>query len=1038
MFFLAKYPLRLSFYLVFCLYGCTEVQHTDSDSRDRFPNIEVPEGYEVDIVAGPNLLDYPMFATLDETGRLFVFESIGNVYQTSQQAIDTPQFRIALLEDLDGDGSYDKRTTFADSLSFPQGGVFYQGSLYASSAPDLLKLTDTDGDGIADEREVILSGWILNVNANSLVGPFMGPDGWLYMTNAIMGFDVTSKEGQQMKGETARIWRVRPDGTDLEWISAGGMNNPVELTFTPAAEVIGTQTFFVDPQRGLRDALTFWVEGGIYGKKNSNITRDGLVRTGELMPVVTHYSRAAPAGVGSYRNTALGDGFQDNLFSAQFNTHRVIRHKLFREGGSFRTEDEIFLSSEHEDFHPTDVLEAADGSLLVVETGGWFILGCPLSQVSKPQLQGSIYRIRRTDAAPVADPYGKDMDWESMSIADIAGLWKDLRPFVVDRAVEALIEQGVEAVPMITSILQDGNSEHVRTRAVFALYRIGLPDAHAAIRTALTDSHEQVRIAAARTLGMAKDQEAVDALIRHLQDESLAVRRQAATALRQIGNVDAIDPLLSAIAGTEDRFVQHAILYALISFEQPQRIAAGLKHPSPGVRQAALIVLDQSQHSPLKADHLTSFLASPDPKLQETALWVASHHPEWAGAMTNYLDRRLTSARVRTDGAALLHEILVSFCGDPRIQQFIRGKFAGGDPELKRFLLASMSACQEANFPEIWTNALRAELEKGKNPDVKSGIVELIRLRRIDTLRPMLEQVTANEAHPPLLRMQAIGALLSGQAEISDAHFKFVFQQLKTAEAASLRRQAAITLADARLSTHQLTQIASEYLPSADPFILPRLVPMFRGPHELKTGQALADVLLGAPGLDNFTEDQLRLVFAEYPAEIQPAVEQVITKLNTARSERLDRIRHAEAQISKGDEGRGRALYFGKATCWTCHTIGTEGGDLGPDLTSIQKDRSPHDILEAILYPSVSFVREFETYKITTASQTYTGIIQEQSPQALVLGVGPAASVRIQRSEITEIKPSDLSLMPQGLGELLTEAELADLMSFLLGNDLIY
>jgi hypothetical protein len=128
-----------------------------------------------------------------EVPRLFVFESIGNVYDKTEDAIKNPQFRINLLQDLDGDGIYDKSTIFADKVGFPQGGVFIKGSLYASSAPELLKFTDTNNDGVADKREVILSGWVLNVNANSLIGPFMAPDGWLYLTSAIEGFDITTK-----------------------------------------------------------------------------------------------------------------------------------------------------------------------------------------------------------------------------------------------------------------------------------------------------------------------------------------------------------------------------------------------------------------------------------------------------------------------------------------------------------------------------------------------------------------------------------------------------------------------------------------------------------------------------------------------------------------------------------------------------------------------------------------------------------------------------------------------------------------------------
>ena len=483
----------------FTLTSCTK-------SNNALPiPIEVPDGFVVEVAAGSDLVDYPMFAVADETGRLFVFESTGNVYNKTEDAINNPQFRINLLEDLNGDGTYDKSTIYADKVGFPQGGVFYKGSLIASSAPELLKFTDTDGDGVADKREVILSGWELNVNANSLIGPFMAPDGWLYLTSAIEGFDVTTKEGEHLKGETARVWRLRPDGSNLQWISAGGMNNPVGLTFTTASEVLGTQTYFTDPKAGQRDALMYWTEGGIYPKPNNNITRDALPLTGELMPVVTKYSRVAPAGITRYRNTSLGEDYQDNLFSAQFNTHRVLRHKLTRNGASFRTEDEVFFSSSNEDFHPTDVLEDGDGSLLVVETGGWFIKGCPLSQVSKPELQGSIYRVRKTGAAKVEDPFGNAIDWTSLDIATVTKYLEDPRPFVADKAVNNLVDRGQESISALANLLGTSANVYARTRAVFALYRINSNESIAAVRKGLSDKDLQVRVATARVLGLAKD-----------------------------------------------------------------------------------------------------------------------------------------------------------------------------------------------------------------------------------------------------------------------------------------------------------------------------------------------------------------------------------------------------------------------------------------------------------------------------------------------------------------------------------------------------
>src|SRR5690606_36865691 len=87
-----------------------------SQSGDKLPVPQVPDGFTVEIAAGHDLVDYPMFAIVDESGRLFVFESIGNVYEKTQEALDDPQFRINLLEDLNGDGVYDKSTIYADNF----------------------------------------------------------------------------------------------------------------------------------------------------------------------------------------------------------------------------------------------------------------------------------------------------------------------------------------------------------------------------------------------------------------------------------------------------------------------------------------------------------------------------------------------------------------------------------------------------------------------------------------------------------------------------------------------------------------------------------------------------------------------------------------------------------------------------------------------------------------------------------------------------------------------------------------------------------
>ncbi|HRO44289.1 PVC-type heme-binding CxxCH protein [Agriterribacter sp.] len=996
---------------------------------------QVPEGYTVEVAAGPDLLDYPMFATLDETGRLFVFESTGNVYPKTDSALKNPQFRIRLLEDTNDDGVYDKSTVFADKVGFPQGGVFYKGSLYATSAPDLLKFTDTDGDGVADQREVLLSGWTLNVNANSLIGPFMAPDGWLYMTSAIEGFDVTSKEGVRMKGETARIWRVRTDGSGLEWISAGGMNNPVELTFTAAGEPIGTETYFTDPKAGERDALVYWTEGGVYPKPNSNIDRDKLVRTGDLMPVVSKYSRVSPAGIGRYRNTVLGDDFKDNLFSAQFNTHRIIRHKLFREGASFRTEDEPFFWSDNEDFHPTDVLEDADGSLLVVETGGWFIKGCPLSQVSKPELKGSIYRVRRKGVKKADDSYGNAVQWETVQPSEAAKYLESGNAFVSDRAVQRLVDAGKAAIEPIKNLFQQASPVEAKVKAVFALYRIGTPEALVQVRTALSDADQQVRISAARAAGLARDVQAVDKLIELVVKSDPAVRRQAATALGQIKDKKAIGALLNAAGDTDDRFIRHAIIYALVSINEPALVALGLADASAGVQEAALIALDQMPSAALEAKQLTPFLTANNISLKHTALWIAAHHPEWSADMVRFLRNRFQRSPLSREEEQLFGNILVSFCGDTRMQQFIADQFRAATPAHKLFLLASMEACGAEQFPGLWTTQLQQQLAPGTDARVQSRVMQLVRLRGLTSLSKQLQQVADNTGNTTELRVEAIATLLKAEPRFTNHNFDYLYSVLQGEKEASLRQEVATTLTQGELSEKQLLQLSAGFLPVADAFILPRIVPVFKGAHSVETGRALAAALAQSPSLSGFTAEYLEKIFEQYPDEVKSATAPLMAKLHEVRADRLKRLEALEKNVPNGSLDSGRALFFGKATCSTCHTIGPEGGHFGPDLTSIQLDRSAHDLLEAIVYPSASFVREFESYRIKTKDGEHTGIIRERTPDAVILATSAQTAVRIARADILATEILDMSLMPQGFDQLLNNQEMADLMAFILGQD---
>src|SRR5436189_2249201 len=120
--------------------------------------IDLPEGFVAEIAAESPVVKHPILAALGDRGKLFVGDAAGVNLNKAGLEKELPN-RILLLTDTNGDGVYDKSTVFADKMTFPQGGVWLDGSFYGASPPGIWKLTDSDGDGVADQREIIVGGF---------------------------------------------------------------------------------------------------------------------------------------------------------------------------------------------------------------------------------------------------------------------------------------------------------------------------------------------------------------------------------------------------------------------------------------------------------------------------------------------------------------------------------------------------------------------------------------------------------------------------------------------------------------------------------------------------------------------------------------------------------------------------------------------------------------------------------------------------------------------------------------------------------------
>lgn len=997
--------------------------------------LRVPEGFKVERAAGPALTAYPMFGALDERGRLFLAESSGKNLK-GLDMVQNPECRVRLLADTDGDGVFDTSTVFVERVGLPMGVLWHEGALYVASPPELLRFEDVDGDGHADTRTVLLSGWHVR-GVDSLHGPFMGPDGWLYLTDGRSGFDISTKEGTRLQGKAARIWRVRPDGTGLQSFAGGGFPNPVELVWTPAGEMIGTVNVFTNPQAGQRDALMHFLHGGVYSKWHESVAEFKL--TGDLLPPMTRFARVAPVGLARYRGAGFGPEFAGNLFSAQFNPHRVQRHVVARHGATFTTEDSDFLVSRDPDFHPTDVLQDADGSLLVVDTGAWYVNQCPLATASKPEFKGGLYRVRRTDAAKVNDPRGEALNWKQLLPAALAKLIEDPRPCVADRAVETLARRGESAVAPLADVRRKSLNADAKCAAVWALARVGSAKAQAEVRAALFDDSLEVRIAAAQAAGLAGDGEALEALHTLLLRDQSPVRREAATALGRIGDKRSNGPLVTAAGRAADRFEEHALTYALIqNFSRLTNQNIGASIPQlftlpPRSAKAALLAFDQMDGSQLQQGHVAPLLRSSDVELRRAALGVFARHPDWAAGVRDHLVARVRADKWDAGEEALLRESLLNFAADPALQSAIA--VALNTPttreERRLFLLDVIERSPLTKFPEPWNQVLGALLE-GKSQTLRLRVLALIGTRRLTGFDIELRRLAMAVAEPKPLRLAALAALAARSGPLAANHFDFLRTTLGDAEFGP-RSSAAQVLGKAKLTEPQLTTLATNHVAKADAMALLRLVEAYRGGGSATVGQALVGALSqSAAAAEGLSAAQLGELLASYPEAVRGATKPLLERIAVRQAGRIQRLAELEPLLVGGDVGRGRAVFFNqKSQCSACHAIGQEGGTVGPDLTSIGAIRSGRDLLEAIVFPSASFVPGYEPMRVETKTDVVTGNIVREDGSAVVVKLNAQLEQRIPRADIRSITPAAVSIMPEGRAAGLTKEELLDLLAFL-------
>ncbi|MFO0849284.1 MAG: PVC-type heme-binding CxxCH protein [Gemmataceae bacterium] len=947
-------------------------------------NFTLPEGFTVELIAGPGVVRFPVAAAFDDVGHLYVTEASGTNDNVKKQLAELPH-RLLKLTDADRDGRFEKSEVFADGFMLPQGVMWKDGAVYVGAPPTITKLTP-GSDGKLAKRETWFDGKTLTGCANDLHGPYAGPDGWIYWTKGAFAEQRYTVNGKPFVTKAAHVFRARPDGTGVEPVMTGGMDNPVDVAFTPTGDRLFTTTFFQHPGKGRRDGLIHAVYGGVWGKDHAPVYAHPWTGP-DLMPVMTHLGAAAPCGLHRYEHTQFGHAYEDNLFACCFNQRRVTRHVLVPNGATYKTLDSDFLTSDNLDFHPTDVIEDRDGSLLVVDTGGWYKLCCPTSQLVKPDIGGAIYRLRKVNPSPAPtkpDPIRQRRE-----------------------AVWAASRQELQATGT------------------------GLPTA----RQALTDPDESVRHVAAHVVGLYRDKAAVPALTKLASSDPPHVRRVAAEALGRIGDPAAAPVLLTAHAGVTDRALQHALTFALIEIGDPKATAVGLSSPDSLIQRAAITALDQMRDGGLKPEPVLAALDSPSSELKATAWWVLGKHPGWASALAPGLRDRLAKPVTNLEHDELVNR-LAKLSANPAVQQVIADAARNTGkptPQNNQVALQAMARSGLKEIPPAWQDALIEALRHGNTPIAVAAIKAFpagrsFPSRLADELRRVGESDIATG-----VAMAALTAIPGGLPEVNDKLFDFLIGRFDAAEdRPTYIPEAVEILSRAKLTPAQLRTLA-ERQPRAGPIHLPKLLNAFTRSADPEVGRALVAALSDPKVRPGVRAEVVRPILDKYPEAVRGEAAKLYAALDADRGGEREKLTAILADLPTGDIRRGQVVFNGpKAACITCHQMGYVGGKVGPDLTRIGGIRSDRDLLEAIVFPNASFVRSYEPVAVTTADgRTVSGVLRDDRPDEVVLAVSATEEVRIPRRDIEEVKPGTVSVMPSGFDQQLSKQELADLVAFL-------
>ncbi|MBB5035054.1 PVC-type heme-binding CxxCH protein [Prosthecobacter vanneervenii] len=1052
--------LALSLCAPLAVWSAEELKFPTSPSvapKDAARTFHVLDGFEMQLIAAEPLVTDPVAVTYDEDGRAYVCEMNDYPYtdkehhkHAQENPTDLAIGKVRLLTDTDGDGVFDKATVFAEGLSWPTGVACWKGGIFVTATPDVWYLKDTNGDGVADVRQKVFTGFKkLNVQA-VMNNPIWGLDHRIYVAGGSNGGEIQRVPGSEAVMPLPADFKplsikrndfsFDPSTGDVRLESGGArfgntfddwgnrflcnIRNPCQHVVLPY-RYLARNPYLVVPS-ALNDCAEAGDQLPVYRTSPPESWREfrakRWVKEGSTLPkseLVGAGVVTSSAGITVYRGDAYPAEYRDFAFVADVAGNLFYRMKLVPDGVTFKAVQvdgsKNFCTSDDLWFRPVNFSNAPDGCLTVCDMyrevieHPWSIPDDIHAAVDllRGSDKGRLFRLAPKSFHQRATPKLSEASTaELVALLDHANAWHR------ETAQRLLFErQDKGAVELLCSMVKEGKRAQGRVAALWSLQAIALKqewqlalDRGKGGRDILPNSDGRVMKPDPQ---LAKDRREMRREALH--DSDPQVRAQA---------VEVLDSYYNNSDGTEN--------WSAVDEVKDLR-----NDPSKRVRFVAALALGGHE--------LDQYAIHTGPPL---ILGVTDIGLQDAG------DPWLEAALLSSNKS--VYELFEGMLGHDMLKpaQTLLLSTAGKLIAQTQWMALAPSDC----FCNV------AVCER-LSDDQKRQIMQAMAEGMSAAGRPATELLTAHEprnidgGQKYVSRWQAEShqvldhAASSTEDKIRAMRMLSLFEPLKQVEPQVLKSLAPTQPAELQFAALEALRFSQD--PAVAGILIeswPKLTPALRDKAAtllLSRTDRIAR-LLDAIEAQKILPSQLSAATkATLGRQKTPALAVRIAKLigdgsSSNRKAVIDQYITAmfgdaagagrSARIT-GDAGRGAKVY--ETMCLVCHRHLDRGNDVGPNLGTI-KAWTDEQILTNVLDPNREVSPNFALYIVeTNDGRTLSGLIASEAAGNLTLKRADGGTDSVLRSEIKSLTSPGISLMPEGLEGAITPQQMADLIAYL-------